>query len=195
MEIKQQAGTAAMYKNLAVRLRNLFVAPFSEWQRIHREPVTFNDMLSTFALPLIAIVTMATFISHLINQQAFIFELALKKALLVFMALFAGLFIAWYLVFRLMKYFQMVPSRELAAKLTIFSSMPLYVASLVTALVPEFFFIQIVSLYGFYLAWAGTRNLPGPGQERKFIFSVFIAFSILVLPFLVRVLLLNLLTI
>jgi len=184
-----------MYKNLAVRLRNLFVAPFSEWQRIHRESVTFNDMLSMFALPLIAIVTVATFISHLINQQAFVFELALKKALLVFMALFAGLFIAWYLVFRLMKYFQMVPSRELAAKLTIFSSMPLYVASLITVLVPEFFFIQIVSLYSFYLAWAGTRHLPGPGKDRKVLFSVFIAFSILVLPFLVRVLLLNLLTI
>ena len=152
-------------------------------------------MLTAYALPLIGGITLGTFISHLINQQAFIFELALKKAMVVFMALFAGLFIAWYLVFRLMKYFHLVPSRELAAKLTIYTSTPLYVASLVTALVPEFFFVQVLSFYSFYLAWAGLRNLPGPGQDKKFIFSVFISFTVLVLPLLVRIVLLNFLTI
>lgn len=184
-----------MYKDLAIRLRNLLASPFLEWQRIHREPVTFNDMFSGFALPLIGIVTLGTFISHMVNQQAFIFELALKKAVLVFMALFAGLFIAWYVIFRLMKYFHLVSSRELAAKLTIYSSAPLYAASLITTLIPEVFFIQILSFYSFYLAWIGMRYLPGPGQDKKFIFSVFIAFAVLVFPFVVRTILLNLLTI
>lgn len=195
MEIKQQASTAGMYKSLAFRLRNLLVAPVAEWQRIHRESSPFNDMLSSFALPMIGLVTLATFISHLINQQAFIFELALKKALLMFMTLFAGLFIAWYLVYRLMPYFHLVSSRELSAKLTIYSSAPLYAVSLVTALIPEFFFIQILAFYSFYLTWTGIRNLPGPGQDRKFLFSIIIAFLVLVLPFVVRILLLNLLTI
>lgn len=191
---KQSASTAQMYRNLAQTLRDLILNPTSEWQNIHRQSTTFNDMLSNFALPQIALVTFGTFMAYMINQQAFIFELALKKAFMVFIALFGGLFLAWYLVFRLMKYFQIISSRELAAKLTIFSSAPIYATSLVTALVPEFFFIQVFTLYCFYLTWTGVRLIPGPASEKKFVFSLMAGLSILLFPFLIRIVLLNFLT-
>ncbi len=184
-----------MYRDLLIRLRNLFVNPLAEWSQIHRESTTFNDMLGHFALPQIGIVTLGVFLSHLINQQVFIFELALKMAILVFIALFGGLFFAWYIVFRLMKYFQFISSRELAAKLAIYSSAPLYVASLAAALVPEFFFVHVLVVYSFYLTWTGVKNLAGSESDRKFIFSLIIGVMILSIPYMIRVILLNLLTI
>lgn len=194
MEAKQPVNTVQMYRNLGERLKSLVFNPVSEWQRIHRESTTFNDILGQFALPLIGLVAIGTFLSHLINQQAFIFELALKKAILIFTALFGGVFLAWYLVFRLMKYFRMVSSRELAAKLTIYSSGPLYIVSLISVLIPEFFFVHVLVFYSLYLCWIGVRSLPGGIQNKHFIFALFIFLTLVTLPYLIRIVLFNLIT-
>lgn len=183
-----------MYRNLGERLKSLVFNPVGEWKRIHRESTTFNDILGQFALPLIGLVAMGTFLSHLINQQAFIFELALKKAILIFTALFGGAFLAWYLVFRLMKYFRMISSRELAAKLTIYSSAPLYVVSLISVLIPEFFFIHVLVFYSLYLCWIGVRSLPGGIRDKHFVFALFIFLTLVTLPYLIRIVLFNLIT-
>jgi len=195
MRAKEPVNTVHMYRQLGLRLRNLITAPLKEWQMIHREPVTFNDMLSTFALPLIGLVAVGTFISYLINQQAFLIELALKKVIVEFTALFGGLFIAWYFVFWVMKYFHFVPSREIAAKITVYSSAPLYIVLLITALVPEIFFLQIFAFYSIYLVLTGKRILAGPKQEQKTVFSLLTGLVILGLPYIIRILLLNLITI
>ncbi len=195
MATKQSVNTEQMYRNIWQTLRSLISHPIREWQNIHRNSATLNDMLGNYALPQIGIITLATFVSFLINQQAFIFELALKRAILVFSALFGGLFIAWYMVFRLMKYFHFMSSRELAAKLTIYSSTPLYLVSFITALIPEFFFVHVFAIYCFYLSWTGIRDIPGPGSERKFAFSMIVGFAVLLIPYLIRGLLLNLITI
>jgi hypothetical protein len=195
MEAKEPVNTAQLYRNLFVRLRNLVVRPVEEWQQIHRESFTFNDMLGNFALPMIGLVALGTFVSHLINQQSFIFEVALKKALLIFTSLFVGLFIAWYVVYRSMKYFHFVGSREVAGKLTIYSSAPLYIVSLIATLVPEFFFIQVLAFYSLYLSWVGVRDLLGSAPEKKFVFSLVVSLSLLIFPFLIRVVLFNLITI
>ncbi len=183
-----------MYRNLGARLKSLVFSPVSEWQRIHRENITFNDIIGQFALPLIGLVAFGTFLSHLINQQAFIFELALKKAVMIFTALFGGVFMAWYLVFRLMKYFRMISSRELAAKLTIYSSAPLYVVSLIAVLVPEFFFVHILVLYSLYLCWIGVRSLPGGTQDKKLVFAVLIFLALVIFPYLIRIVLFHLIS-
>lgn len=195
MSTRKPENTAELYRSLMVRLRNLVISPVGEWRTIHRESDTFNDMLGNFALPLVGLVTMATFVSHLINQQAFILELALKKAVLVFVALLGALFLSWYVVSGLLKYFQFVASGELAAKLVIYSSGPLYVISFLTALVPEIFFIQILAFYSFYLAWLGVRDIAGPAHYRKLPFSVIIGVLVLAIPFLIRIALLNFITI
>jgi hypothetical protein len=94
-----------------------------------------------------------------------------------------------------MKYFHFVPSREIAAKITVYSSAPLYIVLLITALVPEIFFLQIFAFYSIYLVLTGTRILAGPKQEQKTVFSLLTGLVILGLPYIIRILLLNLITI
>ncbi len=189
MEEKQPVTTVQMYRNLGERLKGLFFTPAEEWRKIHREHISFNDIAGQFALPLIGMVSLATFLSHLINQQAFIFELALKKALLIFVALFGGLFLAWVLVFRTMKIFRMLSSRELAAKLTIYSSAPLYVVTLISVLIPEFFFVHILVVYSLYICWIGVRSLPASSSEKRLVFALFVFLSLVAIPYIIRIVL------
>jgi hypothetical protein len=194
MEAKQSVSTLQMYRNLGGRLKGLLISPVSEWQKIHRESITFNDILGNFALPLIGLVALGTFLSQMITQQAFIFELALKKAIMIFTALFGGMFLAWYLVSKLMKYFRLVSSRELAAKLTIYSSAPLHVVSLITVLIPEFFFFHVFVFYSLYLCWLGVRSLAGPSEDKQFVFALFVFLTLVTIPYLIRIVLFNLIT-
>ncbi|MGQ1888878.1 YIP1 family protein [Thermophagus sp. OGC60D27] len=195
MGSNEPVNTAQMYRLLGLRLRNLTINPGQEWPAIHREETTFNEMMSSFALPLIGLVALGTFISQLINQQAFLLELALKKVGVEFAALFLGLIVAWYFVLWIMKYFHFEPSRETAAKLTIYSSSSLYLVLLITALVPEVFFLQIFGFYAIYLMWIGVRLLKGPSQVQKNWFSLVAGLAILGFPYLIRIVLLNLITI
>ncbi|WP_010664424.1 Yip1 family protein [Marinilabilia salmonicolor] len=195
MEAKQPVNTIQMYRNLGERIKGLVVSPGAEWQKIHRESTTFNDILGNFALPLIGLVALGTFLSHMINQQAFIFEFALKKAIMIFTALFGGTFLSWFLVYKLMKYFRMVTSRELAAKLTIYSSAPLYVVSLVSVLIPEFFFVHIFVLYSLYLCYIGVRGPAGPPPERQLAFAFFVFVALVIIPYLLRIVLFYLITV
>lgn len=195
MEAKQPVNTIQMYRNLGERLKGLVVSPGTEWQKIHRESTTFNDILGNFALPLIGLVALGTFLSHMINQQAFIFEFALKKAIMIFTALFGGTFLSWFLVYKLMKYFRMVTSRELAAKLTIYSSAPLYVVSLVSVLIPEFFFVHIFVFYSLYLCYIGVRGPAGPPPERQMAFALFVFAALVIIPYLLRIVLFYLITV
>lgn len=195
MEAKQPVNTIQMYRNLGERIKGLVVSPGTEWQKIHRESTTFNDILGNFALPLIGLVALGTFLSHMINQQAFIFEFALKKAIMIFTALFGGTFLSWFLVYKLMKYFRMVTSRELAAKLTIYSSAPLYVVSLVSVLIPEFFFVHIFVFYSLYLCYIGVRGPAGPPPERQMAFALFVFAALVIIPYLLRIVLFYLITV
>lgn len=195
MEAKEPITTARMYRQLGLRIRNLIVHPAREWQNIHNQQASFNDMMSTFALPLIGMVALATFISHLINQQAFIIELALKRVGVEFAALFGGLFVAWFFIFRVMKYFHFVSSRDVAARLAIYSSSALYLVLLLTALVPEVFFLQIFMFYAFFLIWTGVEKIDGPTVIQKNWFTLVAGLAVLGFPFLIRTILLNLITI
>jgi hypothetical protein len=195
MESKQPVNTVQMYRNLGERIKGLVVNPVAEWQKIHRESTTFNDILGNFALPLIGLVALGTFLSHMINQQAFIFEFALKKAIMIFSALFGGTFLSWFLVYRMMKYFRMVTSRELAAKLTIYSSAPLYLVSLISVLIPEFFFVHIFVFYSLYLCYIGVRGPAGPPPERQLGFALFVFVALVIVPYLLRIVLFYLITV
>lgn len=195
MKVKQTTGSVRMYRHLALRLRNLLLRPSHEWRIIHPEETTLNDLLSAFSLPLIGLITLTTFINFLVSRQALIFELALKQALLAFSGFFLGLLLAFYLVRRVLKMFHTTGSNHLAAKLTVYASAPLYVVSVITSLVPELFFVQILSFYSFYLSWVGVRELPEFSDREKVSTSIVTAVSVLILPLAVRLLLLNLLSI
>jgi hypothetical protein len=195
MAVKQSSGTRDLYRNLALRLRNLLVKPNEEWQIINGESTTLNDMLSGFSLPLIGLATLLTFISFLVNQQALIFELALKQALLIFTALFGGLLLSFYMISKFLKVSRTPDFKETAAKLVVYSSAPLYVVLIIGTLVPEIFFIHILSVYSFYLCWVGIQYLTSLKGDKKMIFSFLLGSSVLLIPFLIRLLLLNLLSI
>src|SRR5690554_277447 len=95
MSKQKTISTAQLYRNLMHRVKNLVLQPHSEWTTVRGERKNLNEVLGEFSLPLISLVTLATFLNILVNHQGFNFELALKHAALIFTSLFGGLYLAW----------------------------------------------------------------------------------------------------
>src|SRR5690554_3216061 len=91
MSKQKTISTAQLYRNLMHRVKNLVLQPRSEWTTVRGERKNLNEVLSEFSLPLISLVTLATFLNILVNHQGFNFELALKHAALIFTSLFGPL--------------------------------------------------------------------------------------------------------
>jgi hypothetical protein len=182
------------YINLFSRLKNILIKPADEWVEIHKEDKDINDILSGFSLPLIGLCTFATFINFTFNRQSINFELALKHSAIVFTALFGGLYLTYLALIKINATFKLPDSKQLAFRLSAYSSGLLYVVTFITSLVPELFFLYMATLYSVFIVWQGVLQVPGIKQEQILTISLIIAFMIHFIPFFVKFFLIKLIT-
>lgn len=186
-------STSQLYRNLFSRLWKLVSQPASEWNSIKNEDKSFNAILADFALPLMGLNTLATFIGFIFNHQGFNLELSMKHATVVFVSLFGGL----YLVFFIMGVILSVTGlkRREVMTLTAYSSGLWYVVAFVTALIPQMVGIYIFAIYSLYIAYKGVQlYLPFVQRSNQIIMSVLFFLLIHLIPFLIKFTLLKFIT-
>ena len=175
-----------LYAKLFVRLKNLIIKPSSEWKRIHGENTGMEEILSGYSLPLIAICTLASFLNTLVSLQQINFEIALKNALITFVALFGGLYLSYIVTPRILPWFQIVASKSISFKLVAYASTPLLIIIFLVTLVPELLMLYLVSVYSYYIIWQGIKGLPGLKPDKVLTIGVIITFLIHFFPFFVQ---------
>ncbi|WP_088653836.1 YIP1 family protein [Geofilum rhodophaeum] len=192
MSNQKTISTAQLYRNLMLRAKNLVLQPRSEWATVRSERKNLNEVLSEFSLPLISLVTLATFLNILVNHQGFNFELALKHAALIFTSLFGGLYLAWLLLKTVRSATGVLGDKNQIFELAAYASGFWYLILLLTALVPELTMLNFLALYSFYILWTYMEEIPGISREHKGLLTLLVGFSIHFLPLLVRQILFNL---
>lgn len=192
MSKQKTISTAQLYRNLMLRAKNLVLQPRSEWATVRSERKNLNEVLSEFSLPLISLVTLATFLNILVNHQGFNFELALKHAALIFTSLFGGLYLAWLLLKTVRSATGVLGDKNQIFELAAYASGLWYLILLLTALVPELTMLNFLALYSFYILWTYMEEIPGISREHKGLLTLLVGFSIHFLPLLVRQILFNL---
>ncbi len=192
MSDKNKETNFSLYKNLTVRIKNLVLKPQEEWDLIHAQKKTINEVLTEYSLPLISLVTLATFLNYIINHQGINFEWALKQAAVIFSALFGGLYLAYLLVKVLLPRHLLSGKADYAFRLTGYASGLWYVIILITSIVPELIFLHLASFYSFYIIWATIDQEKGPSQQQKITITVLIGIIIHLMPYFVRYFLLKL---
>lgn len=182
----------SLYRNLTTRVKNLVLNPQVEWFNIHAQKKTINEVLTEFSLPLIALVTLATFLNCIINHQGVNFEWALKQAAVIFTALFGGLYLSYLWVKVILPRHQLSGDADYAFRLVGYGSGLWYVITLVTSIVPELVFLHLASFYSFYIIWATFDQEKEPSQQQKITITVLIGIIIHLIPYFVRYFLLKL---
>jgi len=187
---KTNKGTISlmgMYRNLITRLKALIITPRKEWEVIGREKMSFNEILGQFNLPLIGFYTAAVFVGYLLSQNGLNFEIALKKAVFTFSSYFFGLYIAYYILLKVMELFRQEVDKGMVFKLVAYPSVVMYLVGIVSALFPETFFIgYVINLYLVYLVWLGIGQTPTSTKEAHVWQTVLFSFVILTIPMLIE---------
>jgi hypothetical protein len=192
MSEKNKETNLSVYRNLVLRIKNLILNPAAEWLNIHSQKKSINEVLSEFALPLMAMVTLATFLNYIINHQGVNFELALKQAAVIFTALFGGLYLSYLLVKLILPRYQFSGDADYAFRLVGYGSGLWYVITLITTIVPELIVLHLASFYSFYIIWSGIDQEMGATQQQKITITVLIGIIIHIIPYFVRHILLKL---
>jgi hypothetical protein len=161
------------YKQFLIRLIKILFKPMSEWKKIQNESGNIDKILTDYSLILIAICTLTKFLNIIFSSQEINFYLAMKHSVILFSYLFGGLYLSYFVVKYCMKQFYRFEDEKSAFKLVAYSATPLYIANFIWNLFPELLIINILSLYGFYIAYKGIRQLYGIKSKQSIYWGIF----------------------
>lgn len=189
---KKPESLAYRYKKLFSRTKNMILSPKQEWINIFKEKSDYNSILSNFVLPYIGIITLITFISSLTTLHVVDYTLALKSALSKFCSLFLGLLGSYYITTSIIPKFVQKPLDKnvklLAIKIIAYSSIIIYLANIAISLMPQLYFLQIVTLYIGYLIWLGAKHLGQyENKDLRIVFTIVVTLLLLLLPYMISI--------
>lgn len=178
------AGSMAVIKN-----------PIQFWRDHQFTEEHYSRLLKSLVFPLLALVLVSVFLGGYFRGDYFSAGMSLlwviREVILLAILYFGGIFITRELVL----YFGYDVKISVLQKLVCYSLIPHLVVSIVTGLLPFFFFLDAFGIYGLYVFWLGGRKLlPFPKELRdKYIirimavtWAIFAVASLLLAKFLIN---------
>jgi hypothetical protein len=168
--------TSQLYQDLYKRLWLFIVHPAEGWAEVYGEKKSLNAILSDFVLPLMALCALTTFVGFIFNHQGFSLELALKQATVIFIALFGGLYLAYFIMNYVLSS-QM--DKDDVFSLSAYSSGLGYVVILITSVVPEFLMANLLVFYAAYIIWLGIQRYLNKAEMNRRIWLTVLFFVLI----------------
>ena len=179
------------FKFIIKRATNIIVKPVDEWQVIKNEASDKKQVIMNYALPVIAVVAIASLIGGFIFPRFYQISVSYQilSAVIAFIVPFAGLYISAIVINELAPSFGSKKDINAAFKLVIYSFTASFLASIVTGLIPPLFFIGIFGLYSIYLLWIGITPMMETPENKKVGYVIVSALIIIVVNILIGLIL------
>lgn len=170
-------------------VKEIVLSPAAFWTSKKGVQESQSELLGGLLLPLISISSLAVFLGEFFGSAHFYMGFALLKALREAVLFFSFYFIAVYFVGNLMKTFGAEKNIGVARQLVAYSLAPFIVVSAATGLFRFLYILDIFGLYGFFIFWAGVRELVVfPDQKRDSYLIMIIVVNLIVFGLLAIVL-------
>ena len=169
------------FNAIFTRAKNILIQPATEWEVVKGETSDKNAVLKDYALPLIILVTIASFLGGLIFTRFGLIGYVVTKAVIAFIVAFLGIYISAIVINELASSFGSKKDTNAAFKLVIYSFTPVFIAQIVANLIPPLFFVAIFGLYMIYLLWMGLGSLMETPEDKKVGYVVVSALLIFVI--------------
>ncbi|MCB2052494.1 MAG: YIP1 family protein [Novosphingobium sp.] len=165
-------GSPDKSSDLITRVKGILLKPGEEWPKIQSENKSVGDIVTTYALPLIAIGPVAGFIGgQVFGYGAFGFSYrpglmgGLGTAVVTFVMGFVGLFVLTFIANFLAPRFGGQDNQASAFRLVAYSLTASWVAG-IFGLIPALGFLGIAGLYSIYLFYTGVGPMMKIPQEK-----------------------------
>ena len=180
-----------MLKKLFERLYRLIIQPAKTWNILadekEEEIVDNNSFLKTYLYPAIGIVALLTFVGVFFYKKEFDVQLAIRLMIKVLIALFAGFYLASFILSKVMEHiFFMANSYKLCQRFVGYSSALIYAMYILLAIFPDYGFLQLFLLYTIYIIWEGASDYMQIPENERNRFTAIATAIILLSPFIIE---------
>ena len=172
MEDGQLPQSGATSTGIVERAKGILLRPKAEWPRIAGETTEPTSLLTSYAIPLIAIGPIATLIGSQLFPTSFMgvtyspgFGFALSTAVTSFVFSIIGLFVVTFVANVLSPKFGGRDDWKSAFRLVVYSMTAAWVVGIV-GLVPALAVLGILALYSLYLFYLGATPMMGVPQDK-----------------------------
>jgi len=150
------------------RAINLIVKPAEEWKAIEQENSSKNSALFGFAFPFIILISASAFAGSLIFLN-FYFNISYVfiNTVTSFIVPFVSIILSAIIINSMAPGFGSVKNIDNAYKLVIYSYIAVFLANIVTALLPALFFVEFTGLYSFFILYNGITPMMKTPEDKK----------------------------
>jgi hypothetical protein len=174
--------------NLVDRAKNIVLTPKTEWEVIAREPMTIQEIYTSYVVPLALIPAIAGFIGTSIigisvpgfGTVRTGFFLGLVSVIVQFGLSLAMVYVLALIIDALAPNFNGQKNMLAAFKLAAYSMTPGWLAG-IFAIIPALSFLSLLGLYGIYVLYVGLPRLMVTPQDKAGGYTAVIVIAAIVL--------------
>lgn len=177
--------------NAIERVKNVLLAPKSEWQTISNESDTHVKILTVYLIPLALIPAVGSFIGYgLIGYSVMgihigTFGFGIRQAVVSFISTIVGVYLTTWIITLLAERFGSIKNFNNAFKLVAYSYTPMLVAGILFIFPKLAILVTIAGLYGLYLLYLGLEPVLGTPEDKKTSYFVVSLICVVICSFIV----------
>jgi len=177
-----------MYKQLVILLFNFIVRTKKAWKECSEAQDTDNaGFLKSYLYPVFGIIALFSFAGILLYLKKWDVQIAIKQVVINTVSCFAGFYIAVFALSRLSrKYFGQNLTTAVCERFTGYASAAAYVITMFYAFFPFLTYIQLLTVYTFYIVWQGSAHYLQIKNEYLTKFTIFAGIIIILAPLIMR---------
>jgi len=164
------------------RIWDIIVDPIGMWQNVNEEKREVNELRISFLLPLVLLISIAGVIGALAfsyNGLSILFPINI--AIKYFLSFVLTVEVTARVVTEILLVFTPERNFNVNYKIIMYSFAPFMVSMIITRLFSSLIFLNLISIYGFFIAYLGIRILTGIHKSLRIRYTALISISTIVI--------------
>jgi len=177
-----------MYKQLVILLFNFIIRPEKMWKDCNEEQDTDNEtFFKSYLYPVFGIIALFSFAGLLLYLKKWEVRIAITQVIKEIIPYFAGFFLAAFtLSYLSLKFFKIKLTQPVCERFTGYASAAIYVIAMLYAFFPFSAYIQLLTVYTFYIVRQGAAHYLRIKSEYLTKFTIFAGIIIILAPLVIR---------
>jgi hypothetical protein len=156
------------YRFFLLNMRLIIFSPARAWEIINEENRPLKVVRNSYFLPVVLLGTVCAFIGSLVFSNSSL--PAIYSILMALRYLLVNLIVVYLsaiILTEITKALDLGSSFNISFKLIVYSMTPLFVCQMASLLFESLVFVNVLSLYGLYIFWAGAESLLKPPEHKR----------------------------
>lgn len=171
--------------NLIERVKNILIAPKTEWDVINGETATSQSLLMGYVLPLSLVAAVGSFLKGLLFAGVFGLKYFIIAGIIAFISSLVAYYVSVIIVDMLAPSFGSEKNMGKSAQLVAYSGTPSYIGALLSFIPIIGWLVSLAAwAYGVYLMYLGIGPLKKTPEDKKVVYMI-VAFLIMIVLYFV----------